>query len=236
MKNKISTIAMFFLALGTTMKASAQTSEIKHFTAGLGVAFDPDGEKLTQHTKFDYNISPKFAIGLKNNLYFWDDKNSQVFEPDAMGVETTIAWRNTIYNNASIVGSYTFLGSNQNDKKFNLAVFAGLGLRYDVFRDDYTHKNLPSNYTMIDRSFTRTTFYYLHSGITATYKIGPGKVFMEIPVLTDLIMIQKYSSEYDSAPSLNSETTFKQTYSKEKPYNNYLGTELGFNFGYQINF
>jgi hypothetical protein len=236
MKNKISTLALAFLALGTSLKSSAQTSEIKHFTVGLGVAYEPYSEQLTQHTKFDYNISPKFAVGLRNNLNFWDRKYTQENEPDAMGVQTTISWRNTIFNNSSIVGSYTILGTNQNDKKFNLSVFAGLGFRYDVFRQDYSYKNLPSTSYMMDRSFTRYSYLIFHSGLTASYKIGPGRIFVDIPVFTDLLLYQKISTEFDSAPSLNSETTDKYTYSKNNAFATYLGTELGFNLGYQINF
>ncbi len=236
MKNKISKLTLIACAFGLSTQLTAQKSEIKHFTVGIGAAYDPSIESLTQHTKFDYNINSKFAIGLKNNLEFWDDKSTQINEPDAMGIQTTISWRSTIFNNSSLVASYTFLGSNQDDKKFNLSAYAGLGLRYDVFREDYTHKNVPSNTYLIDRSFLKSTYYYIHSGITATYKLGPGKIFVDIPVFTDFLLVMKTNTEFDSAPSLSSENTVKYSWSTKDQNKNYLGTELGFNLGYQINF
>lgn len=236
MKKKITTVALVFLAFGTSMKVTAQSSEMKHFTIGLGGAFDADVEAITQNTKFDFNISPKFSVGIKNNLRLWDKTNTQVNKPDDVGVQTTYNWRNTVYNNASIVGSYSILGSNQNDKKFNLNVFAGLGLRYDVYKWNQENTNVPSNYYYADRSSDKTTTFLVNTGVGVSYKLGPGKIYVEIPVFIDLQKKYTYSVEYDKAPSLNSESSWTYKLSDSKPGNTNLSTIIGFNFGYQINF
>ena len=237
MKKKITTVALLFLAICSNMEAKAQSSEMKHFTVGLGAAYDAGAEELTQNTKFDFNISPKFSIGIKNNLYFWDKTRTQVNPPDDNGAITTVSWRSPLYNNASLVGSYSVLGSNQNDKKFNLNVFAGLGWSYSLFNMDFTTTNIPANMAYIgaDRHIDKTTMYLFNTGISAAYKLGPGKIYVELPVFVDLFKKQIYTTEYDANPSLNSKNTYTYKLSDEGPYN-FLYTTLGFNLGYQINF
>jgi hypothetical protein len=235
MKNKISKLTLIACAFGLSTQLSAQKSEIKHFTVGIGAAFEADGEGIAQNTKFDFNITPKFSIGVKNNLVLWDKKTTQVNPPDDNGVESTISWRSPIYNNASLVGSYSIIGTNQNDKKFNLNVFAGLGLRYYVFKMDFTHSNIPPNTAYTDRSIDKYSTYLISTGLSCSYKLGPGKIYAEIPVFIDMYKKQTYITEYDNNPIFNSESTITFKLKDEGPYN-FLATVIGFNLGYQINF
>jgi hypothetical protein len=235
MRKKIVTLHLVILGIGIYSKASAQKSEIKHFTVGIGAAFEADGEGIAQNTKFDFNITPKFSIGVKNNLVLWDKKTTQVNPPDDNGVESTISWRSPIYNNASLVGSYSIIGTNQNDKKFSLNVFAGFGLRYYVNKFEYTRTNIAPNTVYADRSIDKYSTYLITSGISCSYKLGPGKIYAEIPVFIDIFEKQTYTTEYDANPTFNTESTYTLKLKDEGPFN-FLTTAIGLNIGYQINF
>ena len=222
-----------FVALLGMNASHAQDGGLKRFTAGAGLNLDVY-TGLGQQTKFEFNIAPKWSIGLRNNIRFWDKKNTQVNPVDVNGVQTTISWRETINNTACLLGSYSIIGSNQTDKKFQLNVFLGAALNYYKYKWNYDNSNVPSNVGYTEKATDKNNIYFLNTGLGMSYKLGKGKLYVEIPVYFELL--SKFQSISNDSMGQTFEVGWTNKLSDELNGSNYLSNTVGFQMGYQINF
>jgi hypothetical protein len=221
---KIGLIAVFTCIL--IANSFAQEGETKRFTVGAGFGSEPEYFFSMQHLKFDYNITPKISVGLKNNMRYWDKSNTQ---------QGWATWRNTIYSTTSLVGTYYLLGTNQNDSKWNVSLFGGFSLNHDIYKYEYDLTNTDPNALLATKETTTYSYGRLYTGIGGNYKVGPGKIFLEIPVNFELYFTSRYKTSFNDGDIVKSDLEVR-TLSEESATNNYLHNFVGFQFGYQINF
>jgi hypothetical protein len=234
MKKQLFKIGLTTFVALTGMNAShAQDVGLKRFTVGAGLNLDVY-TGLGQQTKFEFNIAPKWSIGLRNNIRFWDKKNTQVNPVDGNGVQTTISWRETINNTACLLGSYSIIGSNQTDKKFQLNVFLGAGLNYYKYKWNYDNSNVPSNVGYTEKATDNSNIYFLNTGLGMSYKLGKGSLYVEIPFYFEIF--NQFSSIYED--NMGQTFEFERTYKLGKKIGGwtYLDRTVGFQMGYQFNF
>ena len=204
----------------------------KKYNAGLGLSIDPVSANNTRYgpaLKFDYNLTKKFGVGVRGMGVFgtWQ------------GFTSTYATYTYKYEykkgRGFVIGVdaiYHAVGNNQ-DSKFGLRVEGGIG-----FGNEMQSGSNGNNRPATDSSFYSYDFKYSYNnvllkiGIGADYKIGPGKVFVDIPIYSSL-----YQSESDTysnqkvGPGTSLMTDRKYTSSL-----NYGDLKLFLNIGYQMSF
>lgn len=208
--------------------ASSQVQ--KKYTAGLGVSTDL--EKFGPNLKFDYHLNKKFGVGLRSHYMMgaWQDYNLPAIAPYA-SYSIIGDYKKGNQKAFSIDAIYHAIGNNQ-DSKFAMRVEAGLG--YHGWSQTVNNKtDAPSTdpeYYSYDKKLGMNAFT-LKTGIGFEYKVGPGKLFLDIPLYIDI-----YGMEYNIFSNQIFNSGSKLENSKYTHF--WLGdtpeTFLNFNIGYQV--
>jgi hypothetical protein len=233
MKKKIYKIGVLAFATLFCLNVSlSQETELKKFTFGAGIAGDYAYGML--NLKFDYNLSNKWSVGIKNNTYFGGKADTSSYQDPVEG-SVTSKYRTAIYNTSFLTGTYQFVGSNQNSTKFNAYVYAGIGLNFEQDVQEFSYNNPQPNSLLITKTINSDKYIIATAGLGANYKVGPGKIYLEIPFCSELWTSWNYKNEFNDGVVAKGDKTVRTIFQETKD-KNYLVNFVGIQLGYQINF
>ena len=233
MKKKIYKIGVLAFATLFCLNVSlSQETELKKFTVGAGIAGDYAYGML--NLKFDYNLSNKWSVGIKNNTYFGGKADTSSYQDPVEGTVTS-KYRTSIYNTSFLTGTYQFVGSNQNSTKFNAYAYAGIGLNFEQDVQEFSYSNAQPNSLLITKVTSKNNYVIATAGLGANYKVGPGKIYLEIPFCSELWTSWNYKNEFNDGVVAKGDKTVRTIFQETKD-KNYLVNFVGIQLGYQINF
>jgi hypothetical protein len=205
---------------------------LKKFTVGAGIAGDYAYGMI--NLKFDYNLSNKWSVGIKNNIRFGTNVYANSYLDSFQGLVTSEGTY-PVYNTTVLTGTYQFVGSNQNSTKFNAYVFAGMGLNYEKYVGKESYSNPQPNALLTTKSVRHEKYGIAAAGLGANYKLGPGKIYLEIPLCMELWSSYRYNSTFNDGVTAKGDKTVRTIFQETKD-KNYLTNYVGIQLGYQINF
>jgi hypothetical protein len=155
----------------------------KKYGIGIGVGTHWDGQPEI-NMKFDYHLTKKFAIGLRTVLC--QNKSTDYYEKiDSTMIASRKSQPGHIFD-IVLAGTY-YIAGNCSSSKEGMYITLGIGYQ-DYKQSDNMNETFPYDpYSSF--SFTATTRYRSLSAQVALggeYKVGPGRIFFEIPLYCDL--------------------------------------------------
>lgn len=208
--------------------ASAQVE--KKFTTGLGISTDI--EKYGPNLKFIYHLNKKLGVGLRAHhmMGTWQDFSFPPFRPFT-SYGSLGDYKKGNQTALSIDAIYHVIGNNQ-DSRFGMRVEAGLGCHgwSQIINNKSIAPASDPEFYSYDKKFGMYAIA-LKSGVGFEYKLGSGKLFLDIPVYIDI-----YGTEFNNFTNQTWNTGTKLVNSKDTHF--WLGdtpdTFLNFNIGYQV--
>ena len=209
MKKEILTFATAAIVAQAAFAQKNTTDSLfleKKYAVGAGVTFKGDGIGGT--VKFDYLKTKKLSFGLRSNVTSnkWRDMSfSGSNEPGFEYPGYTLHFTGGHIINGFLTTTYNFKKEGY-ASKLGLYVVGGLG--YQDFKMSGT-----TNYTDPQYDHSSVFSYKTFLGLICfggDYKVGPGKVFLDIPIA--LSIYEQYKNEYvfKTQPSRNG--SFKSNY------------------------
>jgi hypothetical protein len=221
MKKQLFKIGLFaFIAfLGMNNAIAQDGASSKKNLIGLGAGFNFDKGDFGGNLAFNHMLNPKFGIGTRIFVtpYSWDDYYG--------GSYNSINHKG-LYFDASLAATYYLVG-NYNESKF--ALYSGFGLGFGSDTNSEDEQWLGAPYVKEEQKEAG-----LSANITlgSSYKVGPGKIFLEANVA--YIVLGNQSTKYTYPAGYPENAYHSPDWSQNGVAGDYVQPCL--NLGYQINF
>lgn len=207
----------------------------KKFNLGLGLSTDAainnKSMRFGPALKLDYNITPKLGVGFRGMGVFgaWDLD----YEYSDLSYKHKIDYTKGKDFAFGVDAIYHVVGNNQNSEKFGLRLEGGLG--YQIWSQNITRTDeapvTDSSYFSYENTLGENNLV-LKLGLGAEYKIGPGKLFLDIPLYTPI-----YGTNYSRYTNQKTGPGFSGfTDSSFNGSEFFTDFTLFLNLGYQISF
>jgi hypothetical protein len=197
MKKEISLMMLFLSATYLIAQTQVVTEKgdtvfVKKYVVGLSAACSGTNN-FGGGLRLDYLLKEKLSVGLRSFYASnrWKDESNSDY---------SIKYHSGNITNFFLGATYHVLGNNNIDNKIGVYGTAGIGYQSWTMSETVAFTN--AGYNGYDSDFGYQTVSLLLSP-GGEYKIGPGKVFLDVPVVFDMYNLKhkrelKYTSGTES--------------------------------------